>query len=72
MGLAGTAQTDLVQYTDKWQAVVERVVNLQVPENLGSYFFLKKDSAPWNESVSLWVSELASKQASWLVGWLVG
>jgi len=53
MGLAGTAQTDLVQYTDKWQAVVERVVNLQVPENLGSYFFLKKDSAPWNESVSL-------------------
>jgi len=49
MGLTGIDQTDLVQYTDKWRAVVERVVNLQVPENLGNYFFLKKDSAQWNE-----------------------
>jgi len=49
LGLAGIDQTDLVQYMDKWQAVVERVVNLQVPENLGNYFFLKKNSAPWNQ-----------------------
>jgi hypothetical protein len=49
MRLAGIDQTDLVQYTDKWQAVVERVVNPQVPENLGNYFLPKKDSAPWNE-----------------------
>jgi len=34
MGLAGIDRTDLVQYTDKWRTVVERVVNLQGPENL--------------------------------------
>jgi hypothetical protein len=49
MGLAGTDLTDLVQYTDKWRTVVGGVVNLQVPENLGNYFLLNKDSAPWNE-----------------------
>jgi len=49
----GVDWIDLVQYRDKWWAVVNTVMNPQVPYNAGNfltegYLLLKKDSALWS------------------------
>jgi hypothetical protein len=37
MGCWGMNQIELTQDTDRWQALVNAVMNLQVPENAGNF-----------------------------------
>jgi hypothetical protein len=37
MGWEGTAWIHLVQFRDKWETLVNRVMNIQVPQHAGNF-----------------------------------
>jgi hypothetical protein len=49
-GWDGVNWIDMVQYRDQWRALMNKVINLRVPENAGKWLrnwqLLKKGSAP--------------------------